>query len=67
VDGDHTDEVVRRDVENALEFMVPGGYLLLDDSADYWNYGSVRLAQKLRKRPNLELVRKNPNYLYRKR
>lgn len=67
VDGDHTDEAVRKDVENALEFLVPGGYLLLDDSADYWNYGSVRLAQELKRRPELELVRKNPNYMYQKK
>ena len=67
VDGDHSYEQARRDVENALEYLLPGGFLLLDDSADFWNYGSVRLAKEMKRWKGLELVMKNPNYLYRKR
>jgi len=66
VDGDHTYEAARRDAENALDLLVPGGFLLLDDSADFWNFGSVRLARELRRLKGLELVMKNPNYLFRK-
>lgn len=66
VDGDHSYEVVRRDVEHSLEHLVPGGFLLLDDSADFWTYGSVQLAQEMKRWKGLELVMKNPNYLYRK-
>lgn len=67
VDGDHTYEVARRDVEHSLEHLVPGGFLLLDDSADFWRYGSVRLAREMKRWKGLELVMKNPNYLFRKR
>ncbi len=67
IDGDHTDAAVRQDIQHAMEFLVPGGFLLLDDSADFWKYGSVRLAQEMRRWPNVRLVRKNPNYLYQKR
>lgn len=67
VDGDHSYEQARRDVENALEYLLPGGFLLLDDSADFWNYGSVRLAKEMKRWAGLELVMKNPNYLFRKK
>ncbi len=66
VDGDHSYEVARRDVEHSLEYLEPGGFLLLDDSADFWRYGSVQLAKEMRRWKGLELVMKNPNYLYRK-
>ena len=64
VDGDHSYEQASRDVEHALEYLLPGGFLLLDDSADYWKYGSVRLARELKRRKDLQLVMKNPNYLF---
>ncbi len=67
VDGDHSYEQASRDVEHALKHLVPGGFLLLDDSADFWKYGSVRLARELKRRKGLELVMKNPNYLFVKR
>jgi hypothetical protein len=65
VDGDHGYEAALQDALSALEHLSPGGFLLLDDSADYWDFGSVRVAQALTKHPNLELVHKNPNYLFR--
>lgn len=64
IDGDHSYDQARRDVENTLEYLLPGGYLLLDDSADYWKYGSVQLAKEMRRWKGLNLVMKNPNYLY---
>lgn len=64
VDGDHSYEQARRDVEHALEYLAPGGFILLDDSADFWNYGSVRLAKEMKRWKGLELVMKNPNYLF---
>lgn len=67
VDGSHEYEQARRDVENSLEFLVPGGWILLDDSADFLAFGSVRLAQELRQHGDLDLVLKNPNYLFRKK
>lgn len=64
IDGDHSYEQARRDVENTLEYLLPGGLILLDDSADYWKYGSVRLAREMRRWKGLGLVMKNPNYLF---
>jgi hypothetical protein len=64
IDGDHSYETVFRDVQHALQWLVPGGWLMLDDSADYWNFGSVRMAKELLKYKNLKLVMKNPNYLF---
>lgn len=66
VDGNHEYEQARRDAENALEFLVPGGWLLLDDSADHLPFGSVRVARELCRRTDLKLVLKNPNYLFQK-
>lgn len=66
VDGDHAYESAHRDAEHALEFLVPGGWLLLDDSADGAPFGSARLARELRGRKGLQLAMKNPNYLFRK-
>ena len=66
VDGDHSYEQARRDIEHSLAYLEPGGFLLLDDSADFWRYGSVQLAREMRSWKGLELVMKNPNYLYRK-
>ncbi len=67
VDGNHAYDVARRDVENSLEFLKSGGFILLDDSADYWKYGSVQLAKEMKQWKGLELVMKNPNYLFRKK
>jgi hypothetical protein len=53
-------------VENSLQFLLPGGLLLLDDSADGLPYGSAILAKELLKRKDLKLVERNPNYLFRK-
>lgn len=67
VDGNHDCEHARRDVENALELLVPGGWLLLDDSADHLPFGSVQVARELRRRKGLKLVLQNPNCLFQKK
>jgi hypothetical protein len=66
VDGDHSYDQARRDVEHALEHLLPGGFLLLDDSANFWKYGSVQLAKEMKRWKGLDLVMKNPNYLFQK-
>ncbi|MBK8558068.1 MAG: class I SAM-dependent methyltransferase [Lewinellaceae bacterium] len=66
IDGDHSYDAARQDVEKSLEWLVPGGFLLLDDSADFWQYGSALLAKEMRRWKNVSLVMKNPNYLYQK-
>jgi hypothetical protein len=66
VDGDHSYEAALSDIEESLKHLLPGGLLLLDDSADGLPYGSVEVARKLLKRRDVVLVDKNPNYLFRK-
>lgn len=66
VDGDHAYDFARRDLENALRWLVPGGFLLLDDSADGLHYGSARLAKELLRDARVALVSRKPNYLFRK-
>lgn len=65
IDGNHTYPFVRRDVENATEFLLPGGFLLLDDSS---SGDPQRVAREIAKNDDrYELVARNPNYLFRKR
>ncbi len=66
IDGNHAYEFAKRDVENSLSLLLPGGFLLLDDTADFLPYGSRQLARELQRDRRVELVMKNPNYLYRK-
>lgn len=67
IDGNHTYEYAKRDFENAASFLLPGGYILLDDSADYLQFGCVRLAHELCRRRDFEVAGINPNYLFRKK
>lgn len=66
VDGDHAYDVAKRDVEHVMEYLVSGGFLLLDDSADGAPFGSAHLAKELCSDPRLKRVDRNPNYLFRK-
>lgn len=67
IDGNHAYEYAARDFENVAAFLLPGGYVLLDDAADYMSFGSARLAHELRRRKDFEVVAANPNYLLRKK
>jgi hypothetical protein len=66
IDGDHSLEAARRDFENSMEFLVPGGFVLFDDSAAGLPYGSVKLMEEIKARKDLRLVRANPNFLFQK-
>lgn len=67
IDGNHTYEYAKRDFENVAAALLPGGLVLLDDSADYLSFGCVRLAHELCRRRDFELAGVNPNYLFRKK
>jgi hypothetical protein len=67
VDGNHAYDYAKRDVENAAKYLLPGGYLLLDDSAKHQHFGSAKLAQELRQNADFETVLANPHYLFKKR
>lgn len=64
VDGNHAYDFARRDVDNVLKNLLPGGFVLLDDSAVELPFGSAKLAQELLVDKRLKLVMKNPNYLF---
>lgn len=67
IDGDHSYEAARTDFENCAAQLLPGGFILLDDSASSDAFGSAKLANELRTHPDFEVVFTNPNYLLRKR
>jgi hypothetical protein len=67
IDGDHRYEQSLRDFENVDRFLLPGGFVIFDDSADGSHWGSSRTAREAASRPNYELVAKNPNYCIAKR
>lgn len=68
VDGAHAYEIVKTDVAGLDRHLVPGGFLLLDDSADGAGFeGVTRVAVELKSSPSYELVFKTPNYFFRKR
>jgi hypothetical protein len=68
IDGDHGYEGALKDFLNVDKFLLPGGFILLDDSSDDSTYeGLRRLAREAGARPDYELVLKAPNYLFRKK
>jgi predicted O-methyltransferase YrrM len=67
IDGNHQYEFVKRDFENVHEFLVRGGFIFFDDSADHLALGSAAFMKEVKKRNDYEVVLKNPNYLFRKK
>ncbi len=67
IDGNHTYEFVKRDFENTDKYLVKGGFILFDDSADYYDFGSSIFMKDMMKNTDYELVMKNPNYLFKKK
>jgi hypothetical protein len=67
IDGAHTYEQSWRDFENVDRFLLPGGFIIFDDSADGSDWGSHRAAREAASRPDYELVAKTPNYCIAKR
>ncbi|HQB21985.1 MAG TPA: hypothetical protein PLW23_06355 [Bacteroidales bacterium] len=50
-----------------VKILISGGFILFDDSADYTNWGSKKVAQEAAKSGKYEVVRKNPHYFLRKK
>ena len=67
IDGDHSYEQSWRDFEKVDRFLVPGGFIIFDDSADDCGWESKRSARDAASRPDYELVAKAPNYCIAKR
>lgn len=66
IDGNHAYDYARRDFEHVAEFLLPGGFVLLDDSARHQTFGSARLARELSQRQGFSVVAENPHFLFRK-
>lgn len=67
IDGNHSYEFVKNDFQKINKYLEKGGFILFDDSADYYTkFGVNRLVKEVRKMDNYELVIKNPNYLFKK-
>ena len=64
VDGNHTYEQARKDAENLRAHLVPGGLILLDDSADDSPFDCKRVVPDLLEQ-GFSVVWNNPNYLLR--
>lgn len=66
IDGNHTYEFALRDFENCDRYLVPGGFVLFDDSADGSGWESRDVAFEVARSDRYELIAKNPNYFLRK-
>jgi hypothetical protein len=67
IDGNHDYEYAHRDFNNCDRYLVPGGFLLFDDSGDFSEWESRWVAREAVKTGGYDLVIKNPNYLLRKK
>lgn len=66
IDGNHTYDFARRDFENADRFLVPGGFILFDDSADGTEWEVRRVVAEVLESGKYRLAGKIPNYLVQK-
>lgn len=66
IDGGHSYEIAWRDFMNISQFLLKNGYILLDDSADYMNFGSAKMIADIKKDKRFRIVDKKPNYLIQK-
>ncbi len=67
IDGNHAYDFAKRDFEHVARSLLPGGLVLLDDSAKHQKFGSAKLAQELRENSSFEVIMANPHYLFQKK
>jgi hypothetical protein len=66
IDGDHSKAAALSDAKNCLQLSVKGGWLLMDDTSKGSGLPSAEAAEEICSWKELELVDKNPNFLFRK-
>jgi hypothetical protein len=67
IDGAHTYQAAKKDFMNIDRNLLPGGFILFDDSGDFGSFVGVRqAAREAALDPGYELVFKTPNYFVRK-
>jgi hypothetical protein len=67
IDGNHTEEYASRDFEHCDQYLLPGGFLLFDDSGDASSWDVKKVIRRIKRDQRYEVVAKNPNYLVRKK
>ncbi len=67
IDGNHQYEFAKRDFMNTDMYLIPGGFVLFDDSGDGTDWDVNRLAREIERDERYEIIARNPNYLFRKR
>ncbi len=67
IDGDHSLAQTQKDFENVSSHLLPGGFILFDDSADVYSFGSASFMKTMKKNEDYILINKNPNYLFQKK
>lgn len=67
IDGNHTYEFAKRDFTNTDRYLLPGGFILFDDSGDGSGWEVCQVVEEVLKSGSYDLIAKNPNYLLRKR
>ena len=67
IDGDHSLAQAERDYRNCDRWLLPGGFLFFDDSAENSAWEVSRLMPQVRAEGGYDLVDKNPHFLWRKR
>ncbi len=63
IDGAHTRDAVRRDFAAVDAWLVRGGFILFDDSADGSSWEVCEVVAEVAASERYEVVLKNPNYL----
>jgi hypothetical protein len=67
IDGDHSLQQTKKDFHHLDPQIIPGGYVLFDDSSKAGKFGSGEFMNEMLKDKNYELVDINPNYLFKKK
>lgn len=67
IDGAHTYEAAKADFLGVDEHLLPGGFLLLDDTAAVSQFGSRRVAEEIAAHPSYEIVFLTPHYFFQKK
>jgi hypothetical protein len=67
IDGAHTYKAAKGDFLGVDQYLLPGGFVFFDDSADDSDWEVKRVIAEVKQNPSYELVFTTPNYLFRKR
>jgi len=67
IDGNHTYQFARQDFDNTDRWLIPGGFILFDDSGDGSGWDVCRVVAEVITLGTYDLISHAPNYLFRKR